>query len=444
MKALTRVCTRVCEKFLPDAYLFAIILTAVTFILCLILTDAGPVGTLTAMGGGMWNLLAFTAEMATIMVFGYAFAKTAAVEKILSTLAGVVHTPKQAYFFTAFVASICCWICWAAGLIMSAFIAKKIAARLPGIHYPLLVASAYGGFLVFQLGFTGSVSLLVATPGNFMEPLIGYLIPISQTMLAPFNLFLSVVVGLLVVPGMMLLSAPGKGEKIIEIDADALKEEENANKKISLKGLSPNAWMENNYFFNLLIAVAFTCYLVYYFAVAKGSLTIDITNLIFMVAGLYLTPTPIQYVKNCIEGATTAGGVIMQFPLYAAIQGMMLQTGLAQVLADAFVSISTAKTLPMWTFFSAGIINMFIPSGGSQFSVQGPIMIEAAQSLGADNARVCMAVAYGDNWTNLIQPFWALPLLAVANLKAKDIMGYLTPVLVVTGVVFCLVLVFWP
>ncbi|MEA4814991.1 MAG: TIGR00366 family protein [Oscillospiraceae bacterium] len=444
LKAFTRGCTKMCDKFLPDAYLFAIILSAVCFILCLLLTDAGVVGTLVAWGGGMWKLLAFTAEMATIMVFGYAFAKTKAIEKILTALASVVHSPKQAYFFTAFVAGICCWICWAAGLIMSAFIAKKIARRLPGVHYPLLVASAYAGFLVFQLGFTGSVSLLIATPGNFMEEMLGGLIPITQTMLAPWNIFLSVILGLVIVPLMMRFSAPSDGEKIVEIDSSKFENDDIVEEKISLKGLAPNAWMENNYFFNVLIGGGFACYLVYYFVVSKGSLTIDVTNLIFMIAGLLLTPTPIKYVKNCIEGATTAGGVIMQFPLYAGIQGMMLTTGLASVLADAFVSVSTAQTLPMWTFISAGIINLFIPSGGSQWSVQGPIMIQAASDLGADYGRIAMAVAYGDNWTNLIQPFWALPLLAVANLKAKDIMGYLTPVLFVSGAIFILVLVFWP
>ncbi len=430
------------EKFLPDAFLFACILSIVCYILALIFTPSGPMDVLMAWGGGVWNLLAFTAEMATIMVFGYAFAKTAAVEKILGKLTDVVHNPRQAYFFTAFVSAICCWFCWAAGLIMGAFIAKKLAKKLPGVHYPLLVASAYAGFLVFQMGFTGSVSLLIATPGNFMEAQIGGLIPVSQTMLAPWNLFLSVILGLVVVPLMMRAMSPREGDQIVEIDASMLAEEE-APGKISLKGLAPNAWMENNYIFNLIIGGGLAVYTVLYFA-KGGSLTIDATNLIFMILGILLTPTPIQYVKNCMEGAATAGGVIMQFPLYAGIQGMMLTTGLAEVFANAFVSISSAKTLPLWTFISAGIINLFIPSGGSQWSVQGPIMIDAAANIGADYARVAMACSYGDNWTNLIQPFWALPLLAVANLKAKDIMGYLTPLLIVSGVIIGAVVVLWP
>lgn len=442
LRALTKGCTKMVEKFLPDAFLFACILSIVCYILALIFTPSGPMDVLMAWGGGVWNLLAFTAEMATIMVFGYAFAKTAAVEKILGKLTDVVHNPRQAYFFTAFVSAICCWFCWAAGLIMGAFIAKKLAKKLPGVHYPLLVASAYAGFLVFQMGFTGSVSLLIATPGNFMEAQIGGLIPVSQTMLAPWNLFLSVILGLVVVPLMMRAMAPREGDQIVEIDASMLAEEE-APGKISLKGLAPNAWMENNYIFNLIIGGGLAVYTVLYFA-KGGSLTIDATNLIFMILGILLTPTPIQYVKNCMEGAATAGGVIMQFPLYAGIQGMMLTTGLAEVFANAFVSISSAKTLPLWTFISAGIINLFIPSGGSQWSVQGPIMIDAAANIGADYARVAMACSYGDNWTNLIQPFWALPLLAVANLKAKDIMGYLTPLLIVSGVIIGAVVVLWP
>jgi len=444
MKAFTKACTKIVDKFLPDAYLFAIILSVVCFICCLIWTDAGVQGTLMAWGSSFWNLLAFTAEMATIMVFGYAFAKTKPIEIILAKLSKLAKTPKQAYFLVGFVSSICCWICWAAGLIMGAFIAKEIAKNIKGVHYPLLVAAAYGGFVVFQLGFTGSVSLLIATPNNFMMEQIGGLIDISETMFASWNLFLSVVIGLIVVPVMCMLAAPNpeKGDQIIEIDLSKLPKEEE-EQKISLKGLPFNAFVENCYVFNLLIAVPGTIYLVIYF-IKGGSLTIDATNFIFMLLALFLTPTPIKFVNNCIEGATTAGGVIMQFPLYAGIQGMMLKTGLATVFANAFVSISTVKTLPFWTFISAGVINMFIPSGGSQWSVQGPIMVNAAQQMGADIARIAMAVSYGDNWTNLIQPFWALPLLAVANLKAKDIMGYLTPLLIVSGIVFSLVLIFWP
>ncbi|MEE2862128.1 MAG: TIGR00366 family protein, partial [Pseudomonadota bacterium] len=112
-----------------------------------------------------------------------------------------------------------------------------------------------------------------------------------------------------------------------------------------------------------------------------------------------------------------------------------VQSGLAASLSEWFVSISTAQTLPFWSFIAAGIVNIFVPSGGGQWAVQAPVMLPAAQALGADLPRVAMAVAWGDAWTNLLQPFWALPMLGIAGLQAKDIMGFCVINLVVVGTV---------
>ena len=440
MGSIAKFFVKVNERYLPDPFLFAIVLTVVTFILSLIFTSAGVLGTLNAWGNGIWALLAFTAQMASIMVFAYAFARTEIIEKGLRALCNKIKTPSQAYFVISFTAAVISWLCWPAGLICGAFMAKEMAKRIRGIHYPLLVAAAYSGFLIFQLGLTGSVSLLSATPGNFAESIVG-IVPVSLTMFAPWNLFTAVLIGLIVVPFMMMKMAP-KPSEVVELDTSTITETPKLP-KIEKKGMKPNEILENSYFCNLIIGGGLGIYLILHF-IGGGSLTINSTNLIFVILGILLTPTPVQYVRNCFEGASTVGGVIMQFPLYAGIQGMMLTTGLASVIAGWFVAISTPMTFPLWSFISAGLINMFIPSGGSQWAVQGPIMLQAAVELGADIPRVIQAVAYGDNWTNMIQPFWALPLLAVAGMKAKDIMGYLVLVLLVSGVIFGGVLVFWP
>jgi short-chain fatty acids transporter len=144
-------------------------------------------------------------------------------------------------------------------------------------------------------------------------------------------------------------------------------------------------------------------------------------------------------VNNAIKGA---GGIALQFPLYGGIQGIMVSSGLAAVIAQGFISLSTAKSLPVWTFLAGGLINLFVPSGGGQWIVQGPINIPAAIEIGADPARVAMGVAFGDAWTNMIQPFWALPLLAIARLDIRDIMGYCTMTLLYTGIVIALGLYF--
>lgn len=440
MKRITKMFTRVVEKYLPDAYLFAIILTVITFVLAVSLTDATIYQTLMAWGDGIWNLLAFTAQMATILVFGYAFAKSPFIEKVLVKIADSVKSPAQAYFITSVVGAVFSWLVWPAGLICGAFVAIEMAKRIKRVHFPLLVASAYSGFLVFQMGLTGT-HLILNTPGTWSEELIG-LIPSSQTFLTPSNLMLSIVLGLIVVPYLMSKMSPDENE-IVELDIDSIPKQAPQAEKIKLKGLPFNDWVENNYLFNLILGSAMCIYLVFFFK-AGGTLTINSTNLIFLAAGILLTPTPIQYVRRCIEGASTAGGVIMQFPLYAGIQGMMLTTGLASVMATWFVSFSNATTLPLFSFISAGLVNMFIPSGGSQWHVQGPIMLEAAQQMGASIPRTAMAIFYGDNWTNMIQPFWALPVLAIANMKAKDIMGYLVVIFIISGIIIGSTLIFWP
>ena len=441
IQGITRFFVGLCEKYLPDAYLFAAILTAITFVLALVLTDFGPMATLNAWGDGVWNLLAFTAQMASIMVFGYAFAKTPAMERGLDWICGKVRTPIQAYFIVAFTVAVIALMVWSVALIAGAFMAKGIAKKVKGVHYPLLVAAGFSGLFVFQNGITGSIPLMVATSGTFSEPMVG-IIPVTQTIFTSWNIFLAVTLGLMLTPFILTRMHPQKKEDIIEIDPNMFPPDPVVAVK-DKKDMHINERLENSYILNLLIGGGLGIYLVLHF-INGGELTINSTNMIFLVLAILLTPTPIGFVRRCAEGAATVGGVVMQFPLYVGIQGMMVATGLASVIAGWFVAISTAQSLPVWTFISAGLINMFIPSGGGQWVVQGPIMLEAATQLGADYARVTMAVAYGDTWTNTIQPFWALPLLAIAKLRARDIMGYLIMVLFGIAVVTISVLYFWP
>jgi short-chain fatty acids transporter len=177
-------------------------------------------------------------------------------------------------------------------------------------------------------------------------------------------------------------------------------------------------------------------YLVRYFYVNGAmNLSLNIVIFVFMWLGIILHGTPISYIRAVNEAIKGAGGIAVQFPLYGGIQGILISTGLAGMIAQWFISISTEVTFPLFTFISGGIINFFVPSGGGQWVVQGPINIPAGVELGVSSAKVAMSISYGDQWTNMIQPFWALPLLGIAKLGAKDIMGYCVMVLIVTGVI---------
>jgi short-chain fatty acids transporter len=183
-------------------------------------------------------------------------------------------------------------------------------------------------------------------------------------------------------------------------------------------------------------------YLGDYFLLQGGKLNLNIVNFLFLSVAIVLHGTARHLLDALQDGIKGGAGIVIQFPFYAGIMAIMAQSGLAQSMSEWFVSISTATTLPFWTFISAGIVNMFVPSGGGQWAVQAPVVLPAAQALGADVARVAMSVAWGDAWTNLLQPFWALPMLGIAGLKAKDIMGFCLIHLVITGVIISALLTF--
>jgi short-chain fatty acids transporter len=189
-------------------------------------------------------------------------------------------------------------------------------------------------------------------------------------------------------------------------------------------------------------------YIVHYFFIEKGSLGLNIVNFIFLFLGILLHGDLRRYVDAIAEAAAGAAGVLLQFPFYAGIMGLMVAknadgVSLAGVISNFFVGISNHVTFPMWSFLAAGIVNFFVPSGGGQWAVQGPIMMPGGAALGIEAGRTAMAVAWGDQWTNMIQPFWALPALGIAKLSARDVMGYLVIVLLFTGLVAILGFLAW-
>ena len=215
----------------------------------------------------------------------------------------------------------------------------------------------------------------------------------------------------------------------IELDNSIIEEElgkKESAKSVRIRNLDSIAQkLDNSVILMFLVVLAGFCYLYNFFALQKSfNLNLNTINFAFMILGLLAHGSPARYAAAVNEGVKSVGGIILQFPFYAGMMGMMRDAGLTQVLSSWFVSISSAKTLPLFTFWSAGLVNIFIPSGGGQWAVQGPIMMEAAKSLGADGAKVAMALCWGDSWTNQIQPFWALTILAIAGLGVRDIMGY--------------------
>lgn len=422
------------DRYLPDPYIFVLLLTLVVMISAVVAEQKTPLDVISYWGDGFWALLSFSMQMLLVLVAGFMLASSPPIKKLLDAIAGFAKSAPQAIILVTLVSLAASWINWGFGLVVGALFAKALARKLR-VDYRLLVASAYSGFVVWHGGLAGSIPLTIATAGHFAEAQIG-IIPTSDTIFASFNLLL-VLILFVVMPLVNRFMLPEDKDSIY-IDPKAL---EDVSSEESNTGHAPNAMMrpadklENSRLLGWSVGGAGLVYLGYYFAVQGGSLNLNLVNFLFLFLAIVLHQTPRSLLLSLNEAIKGGAGIVIQFPFYAGIMAVMMQSGLAQSISEGFVAIASAESLPFWSFISAGIVNIFVPSGGGQWAVQAPIMLPAAEALGADVARVAMAVAWGDAWTNLIQPFWALPVLAIAGLKARDIMGFCLMQLIITGVI---------
>ncbi|MGP4069970.1 short-chain fatty acid transporter [Halobacillus sp. B29] len=422
LKGMTLFFDRLVQRYLPDAFLFAVILTLVVFGLGIGFTESSPVQMVQFWGDGFWDLLAFAMQMSLIVVTGYILANTPLVKSGLERLSTLAKTPGQAILLVSFTAAAACLVNYGFGLVVGALLAIHVARRVPNVDYRLLMASAYSGFLLWHGGLSGSIPLTIATEDHFLSDTIGS-VPITETLFSGMNLFIVFV---------LLVSLPFLNLWLLKTSGDLSKNnlellhEDRAEEELAATAeqMTPAERLENSAIVSIAIGLLGLSFVIYFFVQNGLDLNINIVNFLFLFLGILFHKTPRNFLNSVNEAVKNAGGIIIQFPFYAGIMGMMVASGLSEQMSSWFVSISTEFTFPLFAFISAGIINFFVPSGGGQWAVQAPIMVPAAMDLDVSTAKTAMAVAWGDSWTNMIQPFWALPLLAIAGLKVKDIMGF--------------------
>ena len=428
------------QRYLPDPFIFAIVLTLVVFALVMPSTGQGPVQVVEAWAGGFWKLLSFSMQMAMVVVTGHAMASAPAFKRKLAIMAGIAKTPGQAIVLVTVVSAIACWVNWGFGLVVGAIFARELAAKIRGVDYRLLIASAYSGFLFWHAGLSGSIPLAIAGGANIETVTNGAVtaaIPTSETIFSPMNITILLVM-LVTIPLLNRLMHPAP-QDTIEFDTSELLES-NAAESIDKASMTPAERMENSRVLSGLIGLMGYVFVVYYFVQNGFALNLNIVNFTFLFTAILLHGTPKSLLNAVSDGAKNCSGILLQFPFYAGIMGMMTAVGssgdsLASLISQGFVAISNETTFPLFTFLSAGIVNFFVPSGGGQWAVQAPVMMPAGAELGVDAAKTAMAIAWGDAWTNMIQPFWALPALAIAGLGAKDVMGYCLLALLGSGVI---------
>lgn len=441
--ALTRLSVRLVQSYLPSPFVFAIILTLAVFAAAWALTGQDLSQTAASWSKGLWSLLGFSMQMALILATGHVLAQAPFVRRLLDGLAAKIKSPKAAVAAVTLVALAGCWLNWGFGLIVGAVFAKTLARQVKGADYPLLVASAYSGFLIWHGGLSGSVPLALATEGEDLVKLSGgtvqTAIPVSETLFSPLNL--AIVFGLFV--GLPLLNMMMHPKNPVTADPEKLKEAEPPAPPRD----TPAQKLDDSRLMAWALAALGAVYLYGHFSGSGFNLALNIVIALFLFAGLVAHGTPERYGRAVEESMRGVAGIVLLFPFYGGIMGLMTGapeggTSLAAMISNAFASWSSERSFPMLAFWSAGLVNVFIPSGGGQWAVQGPIMLPAGVELGIKPAVSAMAIAWGDAWTNMIQPFWALPLLGIAGLDARAIMGYCLMALLYSGLLISLAFLF--
>ncbi len=425
-----RLC-RFTQRWIPDSWVVCMLLTVAAILLARFGAGASLNESVLAWGDGTWALLELGMQFSIAMIAAHACVSSRPVHRFLDRLAGLPDRdrPVQAIALIGAWALVTGYLNWALSVVASALFVPFVARRNPKADVRVVIAAAYLGICtVWHGGLSGSAPLILATPGNPLlaptsgEPVIDRVLPVTETLFVPFNLVFVAVLGAVALATVMLLH-PRRNVRTLtpeQIDRmmPALPEEPAPE--------TPAARMEAFRGWTVFAAILIA-YPLGHSMVTRGfgaTWTINAYNAVFLVAALLLQGRPSNLVRAFGAGARTASGVILQFPFYAGIFGVINNTGLGAWLGELFVTFATTETYPLVVYFYSGFVNLFVPSGGSKWLIEAPYLLPAAKELGVSATTTVLAYAYGDATTNFIQPFWAIPILTVTRLKFGDVLGY--------------------
>jgi len=440
------------ERWLPDAFIFALLATLLVVGAALVWTPSTLPQVIDAWGNGFWDLLPFTLQMSLIIITGYVLATAGPVRSTIRRVAGWPRTPRGAVALVTFFALASSWFNWGFSLIFSAVLAREVARRVEGVDYRALAAASFLGLgSIWAQGLSGSAALQMATPGA-LQPQIrdivagggvvaGGIIPFASTIFL-WQSFVAVAIEIVVVTTVMWLAVPppARAKTAAQLGIDLTERDTPAP---SPTVITPGAWLEHSRLLTLAVVAMGSIYLVRYFLRAAepfNAITINIVNFAFLLLGFLLHQTPARFMQ-AVQAATPAvWGVILQFPFYAGIAAVITTTQLNDTLAGLFVSVSTPASFPAVVAVYSAVLGIFVPSGGSKWVVEAPYVMAAAHDLKVHLGWVVTSYDLGEALANLLQPFWMLPMLGLLGLRARDVMGYTFVVfLVLTPVVIALV-----
>ncbi|MCH2192553.1 TIGR00366 family protein [Kordia sp.] len=451
---ITKTIETIFQRYLPSPFTIAVLLTLLTIVLATFFTRPESISTidhlvevLSFWEDGIWNsgLLVFAYQMMLILVLGHVLVLSKPMNSLIVTLTKSVTNTTNAVVLVSVTTMLVAFFNWGLGLIFGAILARKVGEHaqennIP-INYPLVGAAGYVGLMIWHGGISGSAPSKVAEQGHLLEMMNGVLtvdqfgqvpevITSSSTIFSWWNLLLFGILLVLIPLTLTMLS-----KKVAPTKLNLPKYQFNKKEKEDIEGADK---LDHSSVFAIAFGVLLL--IVFFIQYAKNlsslsSIKISPNMLNFFMLGLAIVlhgnfKSFLNAVEEAIKGTS---GILIQFPLYFGIMGIMKSSGMIGMISDSFVAIANETTLPIYTFFSAGLVNIFVPSGGGQWAVQGPIVVQSAIELGVPLQKAVMALSYGDQITNMLQPFWALPLLGITRLKAKEILPY-TIILMLVGI----------
>ncbi len=426
------------ERLMPDPFVLSLGLTFIVILLALGLAPKHSIETiLDSWYEGTFKILGFALQMILILATGYAIADAPIVQRALRALASAVRTPARAALLVFPVVGFAAWLNWGLGLVVGALLAREIARRVK-VDFAWLVAGSYSAWSVCNSGLSSSIALSQASHGNalnLVEKATGHVIGLSETVFAPFVYVPTVLV--VVVMALIFVRMHPKPEDVVAFTADepAVAAEHDAHGRAA-PATSFAARAERSVLGTLLLLALGCGYLGTTWYKKGFELDINTTILLFLLAGLALQRSPIAYADAIRRAARQTGSMLLQYPIYGGIMGIMIGTGLASTIAQTFVTIATPASLPLWSYLSSLIITLLIPSAGGHWAVQGPFVLPAALSLHASLPHTAMGVAMAENVSNMLQPFWAVPVVAIAGIKIQRVMGYTAITFVVSLLIY--------
>ncbi|MEQ6125233.1 TIGR00366 family protein [Pseudotenacibaculum sp. MALMAid0570] len=450
---ITKAIENIFKKYLPSPFTIAILLTLLTILLALFFTRPSDVGILDYTGDilqfweqGIWTngLLVFAYQMMLILVLGHVLVLSKPISNAILKVTQFCKDTATSAAIVACTTMLVAFFNWGLGLIFGALLARKVAEHAQRnnikLNYPIVGAAGYMGLMVWHGGISGSAPIKINEDGHIASimkdissPEILSQLPetinYSQTIFSLSNLIIFIVV-VTTISGLFFWLGKKANPTKIDLPEYQMNTDEKANTKAEKLDSSKILAIA----FGVIIIIAFSYR--YFDDIKMLKITPNLINFFMLGLGIILHGSFKRFTTAVGESISDVSGILIQFPLYFGIMGIMSSSGMVTQISDFFVSISNATTLPIFTFFSAGLVNIFVPSGGGQWVVQGPIVVESALKLGVPLNKAIMALAYGDQITNMLQPFWALPLLGITKLKAKEILPYTLIAMIVGSAIY--------